>query len=320
MIEASCEAVRDMFRAKVTTNGLNGSSDLQNSAMGDEVVFESIWIATAGMDRPGMRSRVHAAITERLNLDASTHIQITNDVDLLAAAMARHPEISSSLVVIAGTGSIAIRYTWNDSDITPKRVARAGGWGHLLGDEGAGYAIGRQAIRSTLFSLEDIAISQKVASLSPLQSKILNAFRRSSRESQGDSQDIDLLSNVLMGHDDKSAKSRVAGITQMILDAAGSGDSEAVEIIAQQVSDLVDNTLSRLVQPRSPSSVEPSKYGLIVSGGVMLHSVYQTIFQLALSKRNIRFEYTEPVSNAALVGVEYLLASNPHPLHINGFS
>ena len=42
----------------------------------------------------------------------------------------------------------------------------------------------------------------------------------------------------------------------------------------------------------------------------MLHSVYQTIFQLTLAKRNIRFNYTEAVPNAAVVGVEYLLASD----------
>ena len=98
--------------------------------------------------------------------------------------MARHPEISSSLVVIAGTGSIAIRYDYNNNDITPIRVARAGGWGHLLGDEGAGYAIGRQAIRKALFSLDNIKLAQGKTGLSSLEMKIVNFFSGSSSGSK----------------------------------------------------------------------------------------------------------------------------------------
>lgn len=304
-------AINDIGKTTNQVNGINGSTDSHLLANTEhDVSSDSIWIATAGMDRPGMRERVQAAVTQSLNLNKSIQMRITNDVDLLAAAMARHPEISSSLVVIAGTGSIAIRYAYNNTDIVPRRVARAGGWGHLLGDEGAGYAIGRQAIRKTLFSLDNINLSERKSGLSSLELKIVNFFSNPSSGRKDDAQSIDLLSNVLMTSDDKSAKSRIAGITQTILDSAGSGDAEAVDIIAQQVSDFVDNTLSRLLDPQSHGYVDPSKCGLILSGGVMLHSVYQTIFQLALAKRNIRFNYTEAVPNAALVGVEYLLASD----------
>ncbi|KAE8554995.1 hypothetical protein EYB25_003542 [Talaromyces marneffei] len=322
IVTAVSEAMNDIGRKMNPANGINGPTESHLSARTDHgEPFDSIWIASAGMDRPGMRERVQAAVTQSLNLNNSTQMRITNDVDLLAAAMARHPEISSSLVVVAGTGSIAIRYAYNNNnDITPRRVARAGGWGHLLGDEGAGYAIGRQAIRKTLFSLDNIKLAQRKSGLTPLELKIVNFFSNSSLGGKDDAQNIDLLSKVLMANDDKSAKSRIAGITQTILDAAGSGDAEAVEIIAQQVSGFVENTLSHLLDPPSHGYVEPSRCGLILSGGVMLHSVYQTIFQLALAKRNIRFSYTEAVPNAALVGVEYLLTSDTLVPPQNGVS
>ncbi|KAL2860027.1 hypothetical protein BJX68DRAFT_275482 [Aspergillus pseudodeflectus] len=311
IVIAAREAFRNIGKPANQINGINGSTDSHQSTITNhDQSFDSIWIASAGMDRPGMRERVQAAVAQNLNLNKSIQMRITNDVDLLAAAMARHPEISSSLVVIAGTGSIAIRYAYNNDDIVPRRVARAGGWGHLLGDEGAGYAIGRQAIRKTLFSLDDIKLAPRKSGLSSLELKVVNFFSKCSSEANDDVRDIDLLSNVLMASDDKSAKSRIAGIAQTILDSAGSGDAEAVEIIAQQVSGFVDNTLTRLLDPQSHGYIDPSKCGLILSGGVMLHSVYQTIFQLALAKRNIRFSYTEAVPNAALVGVEYLLASH----------
>ncbi|KUL90177.1 hypothetical protein ZTR_02178 [Talaromyces verruculosus] len=322
IVTAARGAINDIGKATNQINGINDINGTTHMLINTEhdVSFDSIWIASAGMDRPGMRERVQAAVTQSLNLNKPIQMQITNDVDLLAAAMARHPEISSSLVVIAGTGSIAIRYAYDNNHIVPRRVARAGGWGHLLGDEGAGYAIGRQAIRKTLFSLDNIQLAQRKFGLSSLELKIVNFFSNSSSGRKDDAQSIDLLSNVLMANDDKSAKSRIAGITQTILDSAGSGDAEAVDIIAQQVSDFVDNTLSRLLDSQSHGYVDPSKCGLILSGGVMLHSVYQTIFQLALAKRKIRFNYTEAVPNAALVGIEYLLASDTLQPLPNGVS
>lgn len=53
-------------------------------------------------------------------------------------------EEASGILLIAGTGSIAI-----GQDRTG-HVRRAGGWGYLLGDEGSGYALAREAIRVSL--------------------------------------------------------------------------------------------------------------------------------------------------------------------------
>ena len=48
------------------------------------------------------------------------------------------------IVVIAGTGSIALGRN------AEGRVARAGGWGHIFGDEGGAFDIARQALRAAL--------------------------------------------------------------------------------------------------------------------------------------------------------------------------
>jgi len=52
------------------------------------------------------------------------------------------------VLVIAGTGSIACG---RDRD---GKLMRVGGWGYLLGDEGSGFWIGKEAIRASLASLE----------------------------------------------------------------------------------------------------------------------------------------------------------------------
>jgi N-acetylglucosamine kinase-like BadF-type ATPase len=69
--------------------------------------------------------------------------RVANDAELVLAAGS---DAGWGLAVIAGTGSIA--YGRNAGGT----VARAGGWGPLLGDEGSGYAIGRAALRAAASS------------------------------------------------------------------------------------------------------------------------------------------------------------------------
>jgi glucosamine kinase len=61
------------------------------------------------------------------------------------------------IYLYAGTGSIAVHITKDGKEIT------FGGWGYLLGDEGAGYWIGREALRHLLLQIEE---SQELDGLS----------------------------------------------------------------------------------------------------------------------------------------------------------
>jgi glucosamine kinase len=67
-------------------------------------------------------------------------IRVVHDSRLLLAA----GRVSTGVAVIAGTGSAA----WGKNAAGDQ--ARAGGWGYLLGDEGSGYWLGREAVRHSL--------------------------------------------------------------------------------------------------------------------------------------------------------------------------
>lgn len=67
-------------------------------------------------------------------------ITVVHDSRLLLAA----GRASTGVAVIAGTGSAA----WGRN--ADGEEARAGGWGYLLGDEGSGYWLGREAVRYSL--------------------------------------------------------------------------------------------------------------------------------------------------------------------------
>ena len=66
-------------------------------------------------------------------------VVIVNDATAALVGGTGHP---FGVVCVAGTGSIAFGVN------RAGERARAGGWGHLLGDEGSGYAIGLEALRA----------------------------------------------------------------------------------------------------------------------------------------------------------------------------
>ncbi|MCM6774161.1 ATPase [Nocardia sp. CDC159] len=90
----------------------------------------------AGADTPEGRARLRDLLAERLP-DAIIHI--VHDSELVLAAAG----VDDGVALISGTGSVAWgRYAG--------RSVRAGGWGYLLGDQGSGYWVAREAVRRAL--------------------------------------------------------------------------------------------------------------------------------------------------------------------------
>lgn len=121
-----------------------------------EVAFDEVAIGTTGLT-----SSEH---------DASALHALVADLDIARVLLA-HDSITSYLgalgdrdgvVVAAGTGSIIL-------GSGPERLARVDGWGHLLGDGGSGYWIGREALKAVLeafdgrgpeTALTDVAVAE----------------------------------------------------------------------------------------------------------------------------------------------------------------
>lgn len=81
------------------------------------------------------------ALAALIRVHAPTaRITVVHDSRLLLAA----GRSATGVAVIAGTGSAA----WGRN--ARGNEARAGGWGYLLGDEGSGYWLGREAVRHSL--------------------------------------------------------------------------------------------------------------------------------------------------------------------------
>lgn len=108
-------------------------------ALGDRAIRpDAVCVGVAGVDRQE-DDRLMRGIMRRLGLGAQTLI-VNDALVALVAGVGDEPGV----VLVAGTGSIA--YGVNRD----RFAARAGGWGHVLGDEGSGYWIGRQALMAVV--------------------------------------------------------------------------------------------------------------------------------------------------------------------------
>lgn len=97
----------------------------------------AVYAGVAGADTPESRHRFRQLLARRW---PGARIRVEHDSALVLAAAGTR----TGIAVIAGTGSVA----WGcDRD---GRTARAGGWGYLVGDEGSGYWITREAVRQAL--------------------------------------------------------------------------------------------------------------------------------------------------------------------------
>ena len=108
-------------------------------ALGDRAILPvAVCVGIAGVDR-AEDSQIVRSIMRRLGF--RTRTLVVNDALIaLVAGVGFEPGV----VVIAGTGSIA--YGVNQDGY----AARAGGWGYVLGDEGSGFWIGREALMAVV--------------------------------------------------------------------------------------------------------------------------------------------------------------------------
>jgi len=112
---------------------------LMEEAIGERQIVPSVvCLGMAGADREA-DARTVRAIMRRIGYKARTLV-VNDALIALVAGAGDGPGVA----IVTGTGSIV--YGRNAAN----RAARAGGWGHLLGDEGSGFWIGRKALVSVV--------------------------------------------------------------------------------------------------------------------------------------------------------------------------
>lgn len=166
-------------------------------------------LAIAGTVDTTWRSKLEESLQSH---GIATECRVFPDVlpPVLAAALT-----GPAAAIIAGTGSAAIA-----RDVAGNYCV-SGGWGYLLGDEGSGYGIGREALRAALDELE--RGTQRTAFVA----RLLEHFEaRSSAE----------LKQAIYRH--PQPKSVIAELTPVVLELAARHDAAASMLLDNAVADL----------------------------------------------------------------------------------
>jgi N-acetylglucosamine kinase-like BadF-type ATPase len=168
-------------------------------------------------------------------------------------------------------------------------MARAGGWGHILGDEGSGYAIGSAALRAVMCAFDGRGPA------TALTEAILAHW--------GLSAPPDLVGRVY--REDVGA-AEIATLARLADAAAGAGDAVARDILQQAGHDLaitVEAVVRRLGLPA------PTPCAL--AGGVVVHGRQaRAAFLAAAAERGLDLRpitpVTEPARGAVRLAAELL--------------
>jgi N-acetylglucosamine kinase-like BadF-type ATPase len=170
---------------------------------------DAVALGMAGADRPE-DDAVLRGMLRRMGF--RDRILVTNDARI---AFVAGSESGVGLAVVCGTGSIA----WGQN--AAGEVARAGGWGWRLGDEGSGYWIGLEAMRAALAAADGRGPDTL------LGRALLEHF------------EIAAPAQILRAvYDGEFPRQKVAALAPRVEAAAVSGDGEARRILAEAADEL----------------------------------------------------------------------------------
>jgi N-acetylglucosamine kinase-like BadF-type ATPase len=195
----------------------------------------------------------------------------------LAGAIRERPAV----VVIAGTGSIAY------GESAQRVPVRAGGFGHLFGDEGSSFAIARTALAAAMrFSDRGVRTDLAAAALAYFDVPDLRALARAVALRQ-------------------IGRPQLAGFARVVLDAARLGDPEA-KAIADDAAAALTGLAQLVVEQLGEADLPPVPVAFV--GGAMenanLRSEVERRILLATPLARVVEPRSEPVVGAALLAFD----------------
>ena len=251
----------------------------RRQASSAEAPFASVFLGMAGVVSEKDRAAIHA-IARELGLAADENIDIDHDCRIaLAGGLSGRPGI----VLIAGTGSSC--YGQNAAG----ESWIAGGWGHLISDEGSSYWLGIQAMRCATASADG-----RMHSL--LKELVQDHFQLTEMR--------DLMRRLyVIG----MSRAEIASLAPLVIEAAHQGDGAALDLLRQGACDLAE--IVGAVADKlhfTDQACELALVGGLLSAGDVVLSPLHVAIQNRLPGCRILFAELPPASGAALLALKNL--------------
>lgn len=279
--------------------------------------FAAAWFGISGADSPAAIAKVEDLLAKLLRIPVGPDLLIANDTHLLASPLRFHPDLKQLVAVIAGTGSIVVSFKQVDERIL--EVARVGGWGWILGDEGGGYDVGRETIRQILFLHDKSTVDGAPMPRSELVDRVLQKF--------GAASVMELLGVVYLpdpvSRSDQSAsqvgtpqslarEGRIASLSPLVFEAAFEGrDPVALGILkstasnlASQIAVVLGDTI--VASSAAPNIVEADASVISFGGSLVRDTRYRDMLLEDLARRGHTFKHVTFIDDVSASGAEGL--------------
>ena len=191
------------------SNIIKATDQAMDSAGVLRVDIAAATLGLAGVRRADIKQRVRASFVEQLRVRKTT-VLTDAEIALFATTLGK-----PGIVVIAGTGSVCLGM--NEKG----KIAIAGGWGPLAGDEGGGVGIAQTALHAVAKASDGRGIA------TALSDRASEYFRASGPE------------NLIVAiYSPQVDNSRIAGFARFVVEAAQDGDAVAVSILQEAGAEL----------------------------------------------------------------------------------
>ncbi|KAG9312084.1 hypothetical protein JVU11DRAFT_7367 [Chiua virens] len=273
-----------------------------------------------GVDSPAAARNAAIAVAPLLNLPLGTYLTVANDTHLLAAPLRFYPDIAHAVTAIAGTGSCVVSFT-QDTFGSPVELARTGGWGWILGDEGGGFHVGRETLRLMMHDLARSSLGITPIPKSNLKEKVLAQFGITGEENAAE-----VLPVIHIPEPHSAAapdvppyqlvarEKRLSQLSPLVFEAAfEEGDEFALRVLRNCAGALADQIAMLCLTPGDvalkPKGVKAEDAILCFGGSLVRVEAYRELVLDELKKRGCVFRYVEFVEDAAAVGAVGLAKS-----------
>jgi N-acetylglucosamine kinase-like BadF-type ATPase len=242
-----CEAMDGhLYREASVSRMRKVLGEISNEIKGKKV--SSVFMGVTGVTHDG-------SIEKEINTVFHSKSTVVSDIELAYRANFADGD---GILLYAGTGSVAFAIDEYAS------VHQIGGWGYLLGDEGAGYWIGKEAIRFALFQIE----SKKVIPASSFTDQILQSIN---------AHDWDTVKGFVYSQD----RSAIAALSKIVDSAASNGDTDALTILNKAAGHLAE-LVSRIDKLLIRKSL-PIKFTGGISGSQTLYRELEKFLRMRVS-------------------------------------
>ncbi|KAH0589438.1 hypothetical protein H2248_005195 [Termitomyces sp. 'cryptogamus'] len=270
--------------------------------------FAAASLGISGVDSPAAIASITPALSSLLAIPPGPNLHIANDTHLLASPVLTHPDISHAVAVIAGTGAIAVSFRQHP-DGSIEELARVGGWGWILGDEGGGFGVGRETVRQILAQWDRASVvggeSQSQLVESPLTRRVLETF--------GVTSVPEILRAVHLpdeGVDRLPREKRLSSLAPLVFEAAfGDSDPLALRILRTCAGHLAEQVAVLLGVEGAQRAVKAQESVVCFGGSLVAIERYRALVLDDLKQRGHVFRYVEFVDDPAAVGAKGLVAA-----------